>query len=101
MSAERHQQSPASFPPAVEREPRAVDAPRELHTVTVQEFARRLGISRATFDRWRALGELPAAVDLPGRPRWLEAVVDRFIADRSARPRSFFQHARRHARRIA
>ncbi|MFP4141497.1 MAG: helix-turn-helix transcriptional regulator [Phycisphaerae bacterium] len=45
-----------------------------------EEVARRLGISRATFYRWAALGEGPPAIQLPsGHKRWDEQDVESWI----------------------
>lgn len=91
MTAQRRDQFGPSPEPSVARESSAPETPRELRTIGIPEFARRLGVSRWTIDRWiRQGGVLPACVDLPGRLRWDESVVDRFIAERTRQPRRFF-----------
>lgn len=45
--------------------------------VTRSEWARELGISVATFNRWCQQGRIPEALDLPGNPRWSRSTVTR------------------------
>jgi predicted DNA-binding transcriptional regulator AlpA len=83
--------------------PRAVQAEdRQLHVaggavqrefVRLPEFARLLGVSRWTFQRWVNAGVIPAAVNLPGQKRWLRSVAERFVHERTAQPRRFFRRA--------
>jgi predicted site-specific integrase-resolvase len=41
-------------------------------------YARYLGISARTFDRWTALGQIARPMNACGHPRWSRAVVTDF-----------------------
>lgn len=75
---------------------RIVSATQQPELITQIQVCRRLGISDETWRRWRKAGRVPRPVALPGRPRWIVAEIDRYLAEgRFDQPntRSFFRSA--------
>ena len=49
------------------------------------EVCVRLGVSRATFNRWRAAGSFPQPVHVgPRSPRWRESDLTRWVDEQAA-----------------
>jgi hypothetical protein len=51
-------------------------------------FRRRIGVSEATFYRWRLLGITPAAVTLRKRRFYTEKAISEWCLDRTVQPQN-------------
>lgn len=47
--------------------------------LSISELCEKLGISRSTYYRKRAAGELPTGIDKWTSPKWLESDVDQWM----------------------
>lgn len=53
---------------------------RDDHLLTISQVVEELGVSRATFYRWRAIGRGPRCIRLPGgQLRIRRSDLDRFL----------------------
>lgn len=67
---------PTSEPQEPQSDRHGMQAMTEV--LTGPEVREQLGISRATWLRWRKSGAVPAPVTLPGAPRWRRSDIERF-----------------------
>jgi|GEM_PF-2782185 len=51
--------------------------------LNISEAAAALGMSRTTFNKWRAMGQLPKSLSIAGREFWLERDLELWIYDQN------------------
>ena len=51
--------------------------------LNISEAAAALSMSRTTFNKWRAAGQLPPSIKIADREFWLESDLERWIVDQN------------------